>query len=109
MTDQLDQLDSAYHQDVGRDDWLCRAGRSDEAVVLLRAVLNYEHETAGPDHPRTLASREDLAEALVRAGRRDEAIAVYEVLLADLEQILDPKHPATVAIRTAVEGLVSRD
>ncbi len=78
----------------------------EDAVSALREVLEDHAQSVGPDHPRTLTAREDLADALVRAGRRDEAVAVYRTLHADLEQILGSHHPATVAIRAAVDALV---
>ncbi len=89
-----------------RIDLLGSAYPPEDAVRVLREVLDDQSQSAGPDHPRTLTAREDLAEALVRAGRRDEAVAVYQTLHAALEQILGSHHPATVAIRAAVDALV---
>jgi hypothetical protein len=49
----------------------------------------------GPDHPLTLSSRNNLAEAYQAAGRTSEAIALLETNLADRERVLGPDHPDT--------------
>ena len=53
----------------------------------------------GPDHPDTLASRNNLAYAYKSAGRLDEAIPLYEQVLADSARVLGPDHPQTLASR----------
>jgi hypothetical protein len=88
-----------------RIDLLGSAYSAEDVISVLREVLDDQSRSAGPDHPRTLTAREDLAEALLRAGRRGEAGAVYQTLHADLEQILGSGHPATVAIRATLDAL----
>ena len=53
----------------------------------------------GPDHPDTLASRNNLAAAYQAAGRAAEAIALHERTLADRERVLGPDHPDTLTSR----------
>ena len=53
----------------------------------------------GPDHPDTLTSRNNLADAYQSAGRLDRAIPLYEQTLADRERVLGPDHPDTLASR----------
>ena len=53
----------------------------------------------GPDHPDTLASRNNLATAYQEAGRAAEAIPLHEQTLADRERVLGPDHPDTLASR----------
>ena len=53
----------------------------------------------GPDHPGTLASRNNLALAYESAGRLDEAIGLYEQNLADCERFLNSDHPYIEAFR----------
>ena len=53
----------------------------------------------GPDHPDTLTSRNNLAEAYREVGRYAEAIPLYEQALADLERVLGPDHPLTLTLR----------
>ena len=55
--------------------------------------------TLGPDHPRILASRNNLAGAYQDAGKLDEAIALYERNLQDRTRILGPHHPDTLSSR----------
>ncbi|TQD43372.1 tetratricopeptide repeat protein, partial [Actinomyces johnsonii] len=51
----------------------------------------------GPNHPDTLTSRNNLANAYQAAGRLDEAITLYEQTLEDRTHILGPHHPDTLA------------
>ena len=53
----------------------------------------------GPDHPHTLASRNNLAAAYFAAGRYAEAIALHEATLKLMESKLGPDHPHTLASR----------
>ncbi|MHB1430825.1 MAG: tetratricopeptide repeat protein, partial [Streptosporangiaceae bacterium] len=53
----------------------------------------------GPDHPQTLASRNNLAGAYESAGRLGEAIPLYQATLADSERVLGPDHPQTLVSR----------
>jgi len=48
---------------------------------------------AGPEHPETLSSRNNLATARRGAGRTDEAITLFEQTLADRERLLGSDHP----------------
>ena len=64
----------------------------DVAVDALEGLL-------GPDHPDTLASRNDLAGAYRAVGRLTEAITLYEQVLADRIRVLGEDHPHTLASR----------
>ena len=64
----------------------------DVAVDALEGLL-------GPDHPATLASRNNLAHAYESAGRLEEAITLYEQVLSDSIRVLGEDHPATLASR----------
>jgi len=64
----------------------------DVAVEALEGLL-------GPDHPYTLASRNNLAGAYEGAGRLTEAIPLYEQVLADRIRVLGEYHPQTLISR----------
>ena len=64
----------------------------DVAVDALDGLL-------GPDHPRTLTSRDNLAGAYRAAGRLTEAITLYEQVLPDRIRVLGEDHPDTLASR----------
>jgi hypothetical protein len=53
----------------------------------------------GPDHPHTLASRNNLAGAYASAGRLDEAVELFGRTLADAVRALGPDHPLVATIR----------
>jgi Tetratricopeptide repeat len=53
----------------------------------------------GPDHPDTLASRDNLGHAYQEAGRAGEAIALFEQTLATSTLTLGPDHPRTLISR----------
>ena len=61
-------------------------------------------DTLGPDHPSTLASRNNLAGAYRDAGRLDEAIALYEQILEDSIRVLGLDHPRTLTSRFDLAG-----
>ena len=69
-----------------------------EALTLDVAVDSLEG-LLGPDHPDTLASRNNLAYAYQAAGRLTEAIALYEQVLTDTTRVLGEDHPHTLASR----------
>ena len=74
-----------------------------EALTLDVAVAALEG-TRAPDHPDTLASRNNLAGAYREAGRLEEAIALYEQVLTDHTRVLDEDHPDTLTSRHNLAG-----
>ena len=69
----------------------------DVAVEALEGLL-------GPDHPYTLASRNNLAGAYEGAGRLTEAIALFEQVLADRIRVLGKDHFQTLTSRNNLAG-----
>ena len=53
----------------------------------------------GKDHPRTLASRNNLANAYEAAGDLGRAIPLHEQVLADRRRVLGKRHPDTLVSR----------
>ena len=70
-----------------------------QLALTLTDSVTRAGDTLGPDHPSTLASRNNLAYAYRDAGRLDEAIALYEQTLEDHTRILGPHHPDTLTSR----------
>ena len=70
-----------------------------QLALTLTDSVTRAGDTLGPDHPSTLASRNNLAGAYRDAGRLDEAIALYEQILEDRTRILGPHHPSTLTSR----------
>ena len=68
-------------------------------AIALAEYLNIRERVLGPDHPHTLASRNNLAYAYESAGDLGRAIPLYEAALADCERVLGPDHPNTLASR----------
>jgi len=83
----------------GRRSRRWRAAWATEAIRLYEQTLAAFERVLGPDHPDTLASRHNLANAYRPAGRVAEAIGLYEQVLADRERVLGPDHPSTLASR----------
>ena len=69
------------------------------AIQVGEPLLADRERVLGPDHPDTLASRNNLATAYRVAGRATEAIPLHERTLADRERVLGPDHPDTLASR----------
>ena len=74
------------------------AGRTHAAIAILEPQLADHEKTLGAEHPNTLASRYNLANAYQDAGRTQEAIELFEPLLADLERVLGAEHPNTLLV-----------
>ena len=53
----------------------------------------------GADHPDTLGSRNNLADAYQAAGDLGRAIPLYEQTLADRQRVLGADHPDTLGSR----------
>ena len=70
-----------------------------QAIAVGEPLLADLDRVLGPDHPDTLASRNNLAAAYRAAGRFAEAIALHERTLAGRERVLGPDHPATLNSR----------
>jgi serine/threonine protein kinase/tetratricopeptide (TPR) repeat protein len=75
------------------------AGRTAEAIALLKATLKLREAKLGADHPETLTSRNNLAVAYQAAGRNAEAIALLEETLKLQETRLGADHPETLISR----------
>ena len=70
-----------------------------QLALTLTDSVTRAGDTLGPDHPSTLASRNNLAEAYCDAGRLDEAITLHRQTLEDHTRILGPHHPDTLTSR----------
>ena len=70
-----------------------------QAIVAGEALTADCERVLRPDHPDTLTSRNNLANAYRAAGRAGEAIPLHEQTLAALERVLGPDHPDTLTSR----------
>ena len=70
-----------------------------QAALSLSDAVHLLAKTLGPDHPTTLASRNNLANAYRSAGRLEQAIPLFERTLEDRERVLKPNHPDILASR----------
>lgn len=68
-------------------------GQQTAAEYLDRQLVEIDLALFGPEHPRTLASRNNLAAALRAQGRTAEAEAEHRAVLAIRERVLGPEHP----------------
>ena len=66
-----------------------------QAILTGEPLVADCEQALGPDHPATLISRNNLAEAYRAAGRAAEAILLHEQALAARQRVLDPDHPGT--------------
>ncbi|WP_454921529.1 tetratricopeptide repeat protein [Actinomyces naeslundii] len=78
-------------------------GMSQLALCLTDSVTQ-ACDVLGPDHPDTLASRNNLAGTYRDAGRLDKAIALYEQTLEDSIRVLGSDHPGTLTSRLNLAG-----
>ena len=78
-------------------------GMSQLALCLTDSVTQ-ACDALGPDHPDTLASRNNLAGTYRASGRLDKAIALYEQTLEDSIRVLGTDHPSTLTSRLNLAG-----
>jgi len=70
-----------------------------QSIVIGERLLAARERVLGPDHPDTLGSRNNLANAYWAAGRTDEAITSHEQTLAARARVQGPDHPDTLSSR----------
>ncbi len=74
------------------------------AIEILKDATEESRRLLGPDHPDTLASRNNLANAYREAGRLNDAIPLHEETLEARTRILGPNHPDTLTSRNNLAG-----
>ncbi|HEX8344626.1 MAG TPA: toll/interleukin-1 receptor domain-containing protein [Actinoplanes sp.] len=79
--------------------WLNEANSHTAGITIGPALVTDLERVLGDDHPDTLGSRNNLANAYQDAGRTDEAIALHTRTLTDMERILGDDHPDTLTSR----------
>ncbi|MFF7963417.1 tetratricopeptide repeat protein, partial [Streptomyces rubiginosohelvolus] len=89
-------------------DALNNAGAASEELLLRRQVLDAETRVLGPDHPRTLGSRNNLASALGELGEYRQSADLHQQVLADRERILGPDHPDTLNSHNNLANALNR-
>ena len=74
-------------------------GRPQTALTLKDAV-DMLADALGPDHPRTLIARNNLALTHQDAGSLQKALDMHQALLADCTRVFGPNHPHTLTARS---------
>lgn len=103
---------SALHQHTGdalltpEHPVLFRAGQSLGDTGQVTAAADYHQRlladllrVLGPDHPDTLAARNNLASWRAQTGDATGAVEAFEQLLPELLRVLGPDHPNTLVTR----------
>jgi tetratricopeptide (TPR) repeat protein len=76
------------------------AGRTAEAITVLKRNLAARERILGPDDRSTLNSRSNLASAYGQAGRTAEALTMHAETLAARERVLGPDDRDTLTSRS---------
>jgi tetratricopeptide (TPR) repeat protein len=71
-------------------------GRTSEAIIQLQRLLALRKEKLGQDHPDTLITMSNLAQAYRDAGRTAEAIGLFQDVLAVRRVKRGPEHLDTL-------------
>ena len=74
-------------------------GNYREALAMAKRALLVQERVAGPEHPDTLATRQNIAALTGEKGEAGEALRLFRELLRDQERVLGPNHPDTLSIR----------
>lgn len=80
-------------------DSLGNAVQLSEAIRLCRQLARQAVDFFGPEHPDTLAVRNQLALWLGDAGETQEAITSLTSLVADTAAVLGRDHPMSISVR----------
>ncbi|MBK6874142.1 MAG: tetratricopeptide repeat protein [Kineosporiaceae bacterium] len=80
--------------------WLYQVGAYTPMVTISELVLAASERVLGPEHPDTLASRNNLAAGYRAVGRHQDAITLDEQTLTTRERVLGPDHPDTLQSRS---------
>jgi tetratricopeptide (TPR) repeat protein len=72
-----------------------KAGKAQQALPLLEAILQVRKTILGLEHPETLTSMNNLAVAYRNAGKLDRALPLFAETLQLHEAKLGPDHPNT--------------
>jgi serine/threonine protein kinase/tetratricopeptide (TPR) repeat protein len=83
-------------------------GLYDKAVKAHELAVSVRSSSLGPDHPDTLASRNDLGKALVAMGRTSDAIPLFSQNLKLHEAKLGRYHPDTLTSRSELADACGR-
>ena len=79
-------------------------GKYGEATMMAERTLTLAENSLGKEHPSTLASVNNLAQAYVSQGRYAEAEPLHRRVLAGAERVLGPDH---LNVGTALNNLGS--
>ncbi|MGI5518412.1 tetratricopeptide repeat protein [Streptomyces sp. CA-106131] len=79
---------------------LTKSGDYGSALQLSQAAHSITARCLGPEHPDTLRSRNNLANALDHFGRHQEAAVLHQHVLTTRERVLGSNHPETLLTRS---------
>ncbi|THA36204.1 serine/threonine protein kinase [Streptomyces sp. A1277] len=85
-----------------------RKSRAQDALREFGRIAEDRERTLGPDHPETVAARQQTAYALGRLGRHAEAHELHVAVLMSREHALGPEHPDTLRCRHNLAFSLSR-
>ncbi|MGA5121261.1 tetratricopeptide repeat protein [Streptomyces pseudogriseolus] len=105
-TDALTQRagDSLYRQGIHdilflAGNSLGNMGRASAAMNHFAQVTEQARDRLGPDHPDTLAVRNDLSAWVGYAEHESTAVRLFTDLVADMNRVLGPTHAKTLIAR----------
>lgn len=78
---------------------LTNIGRPADAEAMLRELLSLRERVDGPEHSGTLATRHELARAVLDQGRAADAEALFRELLPLCKRVNGQEHPNTLMTR----------
>lgn len=80
------------------------AGRAEEAITILEALLRDRHRSAWRRRRELLTARANLVSAYRDVGRTEEAVWWGEQVVAASERLLGPRDPEVLSRRSSLAG-----
>jgi Tfp pilus assembly protein PilF len=99
-------VEASIRNTLGLTYWYLREGQA--AITQHERALALRHDHLGPEHPDTLTSLNNLANAYRATGQLPKALPLYEQALAKGKEKLGPDHPDTVTIMNNLAGVYLR-
>ncbi len=82
-----------------------RAGRTQDGIEAFTEIFAERSRILGRDHPHSLHTRLQLAQALMRLGRTDHAQRELMQIMIDAEAVLEPGHRHLVLAESLIRHI----
>jgi tetratricopeptide (TPR) repeat protein len=106
LPDCAPEIEGTGHTEVEFGSFLYDGGQYEKSERWYRRSLDIRLKQFGPEHPDTVTSMNNLAEALGSQGKYEAAEAMLRRTLELREKVLGPEHPDTLTSMNSLAGIL---